>query len=147
MKVKSKNIDSIDEKILESLYRNSRLSMTELGEVVNLSSQAVKNRLERLSEIGVVKKYTLNINCPVYGYKVHAIITLQIKPGCQNLLSSFLKKGHYHYQHCYQITGKQSYYIDCYYKDQAELQEFLDRIDEFGSYEVQIILSELELEN
>ena len=67
----NKKIDETDHKLLSILHRDARISMTELGKQVHLTSQAVKNRLDRLTDLGVVNHYTANVNCPVYGYKTH----------------------------------------------------------------------------
>ena len=42
--------------------------MTELGKEVFMTSQAVKNRIARLQDLGVVERYTVNVNCPLFGY-------------------------------------------------------------------------------
>ena len=43
-----KELDETDIKIINALKKNGRISMTNLGRQVYLTSQAVKNRLERL---------------------------------------------------------------------------------------------------
>lgn len=68
----NKKIDKTDHEILSILHKETRISMTELGKRVHLTSQAVKNRLDRLTDLGVVHHYTVNVNCPIYGYKVSA---------------------------------------------------------------------------
>ena len=37
--------------------------MKELGEQVFLTGQAVKNRVEQLEDMGILKRYTINIDC------------------------------------------------------------------------------------
>lgn len=74
---KEKKTDDIDDKIIKILRINGRISMRELGAQVHLTGQAAKNRVEHLEDLGIVQKYTIKVDCPVYGYKVHAIIKLQ----------------------------------------------------------------------
>ena len=45
-----KELDETDIKIINALKKNGRISMTNLGRQVYLTSQAVKNRLERLQD-------------------------------------------------------------------------------------------------
>ena len=52
-------IDDIDKKILDELHNNSRLSMSELGRRVNLSSPSVTERVRQMESFGIIKKYTL----------------------------------------------------------------------------------------
>ena len=75
----SKELDDTDRKIINELKKNSRISMTELGKKVYMTGQAAKNRLERLQDLGVVERYTVNVNCPVFGYTVHGLFTLTVK--------------------------------------------------------------------
>ena len=43
-----KELDETDMKIIHALRKNGRISMTELGKEVFMTSQAVKNRIARL---------------------------------------------------------------------------------------------------
>lgn len=74
-----KELDDTDRKIINELKKNSRISMTELGKKVFMTGQAAKNRLERLQDLGVVERYTVNVNCPVFGYTVHGLFILRLE--------------------------------------------------------------------
>lgn len=54
-------LDTVDYPILELLKNNSRLTYTDIGRAINMSSPAVKTRIERL-EYEVIEGYTVNIN-------------------------------------------------------------------------------------
>ncbi|WP_444180795.1 AsnC family transcriptional regulator [Dialister hominis] len=143
----NKNIDDIDRQILEILMRNARISMTELGKRVHMTSQAIKNRLERLNELGVVQRYTVNVNCPVYGLKTHAIIKLNLNSQKQLQLLDYIQSNSYHIIHFYQITGAMAYMIDSYFLDDEELQTFLKHIQQYGAYEIQLVLQDIPLDD
>ena len=143
----NKNIDDIDRQILEILMRNARISMTELGKRVHMTSQAIKNRLERLNELGVVERYTVNVNCPVYGFKTHAIIKLNLNSQKQLQLLDYIQSNSYHIIHFYQITGAMAYMIDSYFLDDEELQTFLKHIQQYGAYEIQLVLQDIPLDD
>jgi Lrp/AsnC family leucine-responsive transcriptional regulator len=51
------DLDSIDLKILDNLQREGRLSMTELGERVGLSTSPCSERVKRLEKRGVITGY------------------------------------------------------------------------------------------
>ena len=53
------NVDDTDKRIIEFLRKNARITMKELGEKVFLTGQAVKNRVERLENIGVLQRYSI----------------------------------------------------------------------------------------
>lgn len=143
----NQNIDDTDRQILEILMKNARISMTELGKRVHMTSQAIKNRLERLNELGVVQRYTVNVNCPVYGFKIHAIIRLNLNSQKQLQLLDYIQSNSYHIIHFYQITGTMAYMIDSYFLDDEELQTFLKHIQQYGAYEIQLVLQDIPLDD
>ncbi len=143
----NKKIDDTDHKILSILHKDARISMTELGKQVHLTSQAVKNRLDRLTDLGIVHHYTVNVNCPMYGYKTHALIKLNLTHGTEKALFAFLRQCRYHIMHCYQITGTQAIAIDSLFTDEADLEIFLAAIQKYGTYEVQLVLKDILLED
>ena len=55
-------IDEIDNKIVELLRSNARLSYSEIGKEVDLSRVAVKNRVKSLEEKGIIKGYHAEID-------------------------------------------------------------------------------------
>ncbi len=71
-------MDLTDEKIIKELTNDSRLSMSELGRRVHLSSPAVKERVLQLEEKQIIKKYTIELNQKNYGYPISAIIEATI---------------------------------------------------------------------
>lgn len=52
-------LDRADERILTELARNARIPHAELAEVVNLSRNAVRQRIDRLERDGLIQGYTI----------------------------------------------------------------------------------------
>ncbi|MEM2701288.1 MAG: AsnC family transcriptional regulator, partial [Nitrososphaerota archaeon] len=55
-------LDDIDRKILELLSQDARTSYKQMGEAVGLSEGAVRKRVKRLVEQGVIKRFTVVID-------------------------------------------------------------------------------------
>lgn len=55
-------LDSIDLRILDNLQHEGRLTMTELGERVGLSTSPCSQRVRRLEKLGVITGYHAKIN-------------------------------------------------------------------------------------
>ncbi|MDA8598819.1 Lrp/AsnC family transcriptional regulator [Porticoccaceae bacterium] len=51
-------IDKFDRKIIKILTDNARISITELSSIINLSRNAVTNRINKLETSGLIKGYT-----------------------------------------------------------------------------------------
>ena len=51
-------LDNFDHKIIQALTGNARISITDLSHHVNLSRNAVTNRISKLEKSGFIKGYT-----------------------------------------------------------------------------------------
>ena len=122
----------IDEEIIRILWRDGRITMQELGRRVHLTGQAVKNRIERLEDLGIIQRYTVNVNCPVYGYKIHALIKVELRASQSQGFEDFINSGQYKIIHCYRVTGKPSYVVDVYFMSEEERDGFLSEAEKYG---------------
>lgn len=52
-------IDPVDQSIIDQLVDNARATFGDIGRVVGLSAPAVKRRIDRLEERGVIRGYTV----------------------------------------------------------------------------------------
>jgi Lrp/AsnC family transcriptional regulator, regulator for asnA, asnC and gidA len=57
-------MDEVDQKIITTLKANSRMSYVEIGTQVGLSEGAVRNRVQALTNNGVIKKFTIEVANP-----------------------------------------------------------------------------------
>ena len=55
-------LDELDQKIVDLLIKNARMSYSEIGEQVGISRVAVKSRISALEEKGVIEGYTTIVN-------------------------------------------------------------------------------------
>ena len=65
-------LDSIDTAILRELSRDARTSFARIGAVVNLSAPAVKRRVDRLRETGVIDGFTVRLDPGHLGWSTEA---------------------------------------------------------------------------
>ena len=55
-------LDELDQKILQLLIQNARMSYSEIGQQVGISRVAVKMRVQALEKKGIIEEYTTVIN-------------------------------------------------------------------------------------
>lgn len=67
-------IDATDQKIIEYLERDGRMTMKQLGELVHLSAPAVIGRVKRLEDEGIIIGYAASISPKAMGYNICADI-------------------------------------------------------------------------
>ena len=71
-----KLLDETGWHILQALQENARLSFSELGQRVGLSSPAVAERVRRMEDAGIIKGYHAEIDTAKVGYPITAIIRI-----------------------------------------------------------------------
>jgi len=71
-------IDETDYKILYFLSKNTRINSMEIAKKVNTHSLTVTNRIKKLTKLGVIQKYSIDINSNKIGYKSF-IVNLSIR--------------------------------------------------------------------
>ena len=69
-------MDEIDREIVALLRENARRSYQDIGRHVHLSAPAVKRRVDRLEDGGVILGYTAIVDPPVYGWLAEAFVDL-----------------------------------------------------------------------
>ncbi len=67
-------LDDTDRRVLEHLGRDGRASYAEIGLLVNLSATAVKRRVDRLRERGVVRGFTVVLDPGVLDWTTEAFV-------------------------------------------------------------------------
>ena len=67
-------LDETDEQILTELAENARATFAEIGQKVNLSAPAVKRRVDRMLETGVIKGFTVVVDRNALGWNTEAYV-------------------------------------------------------------------------
>lgn len=55
-------MDKFDQAIIDALVANSRRSIASIGEDIGLSRTAVNDRIQRLKESDIIKRYTIDVS-------------------------------------------------------------------------------------
>lgn len=70
-------LDATDRSIVELLRADARRTLGDIGERVNLSAPAVKRRIDRLEEAGVILGYTAVVDHALLGSSLEAVTELR----------------------------------------------------------------------
>src|SRR4051812_12046619 len=74
-------LDDVDRKILACLVEDGRATYDDVGRQVSLSAPAVKRRIDRLRERGVLRGFTATVDPAALGATTEALIELFYAPG------------------------------------------------------------------
>src|SRR4051794_26288945 len=69
-------LDEIDQQIVALLRENARRSFADIGGRVALSAPAVKRRVDRLEDEGVIRGYAAALDHVALGWTTHALVSL-----------------------------------------------------------------------
>ena len=70
------SIDDIDRTIIDALRRDGRASYAEMGAAIGLSPSAIKRRVDRLVEDGVIRGFSVRIDPELDGGGMEAYVEL-----------------------------------------------------------------------
>jgi Lrp/AsnC family transcriptional regulator, leucine-responsive regulatory protein len=135
-----KLLDDTGWRILRALQENARISFSELGLRVGLSSPAVAERVRRLEDAGIIKGYHAEIDTSKVGYPITAIIRMQVQgerctrfsPSVQDIPEVL---------ECYRLTGSDSLVMKVMVASVEHLEAIIDRLSVHGQLTTSIVLS------
>lgn len=133
-------LDELNWKILKCLQENARLSNSEIGRQVGITSPAVTERIKKMEDAGIIQSYNTLVSPYEVGYQLKAIITLRAFMG---MLKPFLEKVKTYNEviNCYRITGNENFVMEVVLKNQKHLESFIDQLIVYGESKTQIVLS------
>lgn len=135
-------IDEIDKKIIDELRKNSRLSMSELGRRVNLSSPSVTERVKQMESFGIIKKYTLEVDYEKLGYPIQCIIEATVKNGDYKRFTMFMEELP-NVEFCYRVAGNACYILKMQFESFAKAEEFINTVNPIASTVTHFIFSQV----
>lgn len=138
--MKYKVNDVYNRKILLELQKNARISYTELGKKIGLTGPAVKERVQKLEEAGVIKGYQAKLDLEKIGYSLMAIIHFKMNPGS---IHQFIEQLHEIPEviEVNRITGGDNMVIKVVLSESSHLEKLINRFIEYGVPNTSIVLS------
>lgn len=139
-------MDEIDQRIVALMREDARRSFKDIGRRVSLSAPAVKRRVDRLEEDGVIKGYTTTVDHSAFGWNAHAFVELFCEGRMSGTEVRDAVMAHPEVESAYTVAGSPSAIIHLRAEDNQHLEETLERIRETDGVlrtQTQIVLSTL----
>lgn len=81
LKLKNNTLDATDLKILEALQQNAKQTYTTIGKRLGIAHSTVYDRIKRMEQHGIIKKYSIVIDAEKAGVRnITAIMTVYTDP-------------------------------------------------------------------
>ena len=118
----SSPLDAIDLRLLELIQANSRMSQSELGERVHLSTAAVNRRLKRMRDDGVIRRYGAVLAPAALGHPLSIVAEVEVESEHIDLLDAMTQsfRNCPQVQQCYYVTGEWDFILILVVQDMAQ---------------------------
>jgi DNA-binding Lrp family transcriptional regulator len=121
-------LDVIDERILAELAEHARATFADIGEKVSLSAPAVKRRVDRMLDRGVIKGFTTVIDRNALGWNTEAYVQVF----CQGTIAPERLRAAWvdipEIVSAATVTGPSDAILHVLARDMQHLEEALERI-------------------
>jgi len=134
-------LDALDQRILEILADDARISLKDLAKQVRLSSPSVSERLRRLEERGVIRAFTIDIDPEALGYRFQAIVRIRPLPGKFPAVEELIKEIP-EFSECDKVTGEDCLVGRLNLLSIEQLDQILDRITDKAETNTAIVKSQ-----
>lgn len=135
-------LDSLDEQILQLIAENARIPFLEVARACNVSGAAIHQRIQRLTNMGILKGSEYIIDPEKIGYETCAYIGLYLQnPSQFDAVSSALRKIP-EVVECHYTTGGYDMFIKIYAKNNHHLLSIIhDKLQPLGLARSETIIS------
>jgi DNA-binding Lrp family transcriptional regulator len=121
-------LDDLDRRIVARLLENARASYAQIGDAIGLSAPAVKRRVDRLREEGVITGFAAVVDPAALGWTTEAFIEIFYN-GARSPEETYESvRRHPEVIAAYTVTGEADALIHLRARDIAHLEETLERL-------------------
>ena len=117
-------LDELDQKIVDLLIQNARMSYSEIGQQVGISRVAVKMRVQALEQKGIIEEYTTIINPQKISGAVSCYFEIETKPDTLAEVAGILEKNDTVTQ-IYRVTGKSRLHVHAVASSNEEMEKLI----------------------
>lgn len=121
-------LDDLDRQIVASLAEDARTSYREIGARVGLSAPAVKRRVDRLRDEGVIEGFTAVIDPAAIGWSVEVFVDLFCEGRTAPDRIRVAMARHPEVVAAYTVTGEADALLHVRAADTSHLEQALERI-------------------
>ena len=135
-----KRLDPVNQRLLDALGADPRCSIAELARRVGMSAPAVRERIARLEESGVIRGYRLDLDPAALGLPVTAWVRLRPGPGQLAKIAQLAERTP-EVSECHRVSGEDCFLLKVHVPSIEALEPVLDRFLVHGQTTSSFIVS------
>jgi Lrp/AsnC family transcriptional regulator for asnA, asnC and gidA len=119
------SLDILDLKIVKCLTEDARCTYRSIAEEAGVSEATIKNRIDRLTDEGIIKKFTIIMDYHKLGRAIKAFIGLKVQPSkLQGIVEHIQRNSDVHV--LYRTSGDVDLLIEVIFEQMEDLNKFLE---------------------
>ena len=134
--------DHIDKEILMLLKADGRTPYASIAKKVGLTSTAVSQRVQKMTDEGIIQGFEVKLNLEKLGRTIQAIITLKLNFAKMERFYETLKTCE-EIEYGYRVTEEDCIIMKVNLRDNAHLLDFINRISKYGFSKSNIIIEKV----
>jgi Lrp/AsnC family leucine-responsive transcriptional regulator len=133
-------LDTVNRRLLTLLADDARTSVAELARQVGMSAPAVRERLARLEQAGVIRGYRVDIDPSAVGLPVAAWVRVRPGPGQLPKVADLARRSP-QVSECHRVTGDDCFLLKVHAAGIADLESVLDDFLLFGQTTTAVVVA------
>jgi Lrp/AsnC family transcriptional regulator, leucine-responsive regulatory protein len=133
-------LDDVNRRLLDLLAEDPRRSMSELARRVGMSAPAVRERVARMEQAGVIRGYRLEVDPAALGLPVAAWVRIRPGPGQLPKVAELAARIP-QVSECHRISGEDCFLLKVHVASIGALENVLDRLLVHGQTTSSFIVS------
>ncbi|RLG08955.1 MAG: transcriptional regulator [Thaumarchaeota archaeon] len=114
--------------LIKLLMENSRRPYIELAKILGVTEAAVRKRIKRLEERGIIRRYSVEVDPRKLGYEVVAFIGLDAAPEHYIRVMEDLRARD-EVINLYSTSGDHMLIAECWFRNSRELSAFIKELE------------------
>ena len=133
-------LDAVNRQLLGELEADARATAAELGRRVGMSAPAVRERLTRLEQAGVIRGYRLDVDPAAIGLPVAAWVRIRPAPGQLPRVAELAARTP-QVSECHRISGEDCFLLKVHVPTVESLAAVLDPFLPYGQTHSSFVVS------
>lgn len=104
------------------------MSFVDLGDKLGVSDTAVRKRIKKLEDEGVIRKYTVDVDPKKLGFDINSLIGVDTTPEEYIHVIEKLKKWR-EILSLYSSTGDHMILMECWFESSEGLNDFVEKLE------------------
>lgn len=132
-----KNIDDIDRQLLDILQDNSRITIRELSERLNLSTTPIHERIKKLERNGFIKGHITLLDAAMVGCSLTAFAMVTLESHSRDVIDRFGRDVAHipEVMECYYVSGSWDYLLKVQCRDMDAYHKLV--VERFSQLRIQ----------